>query len=52
MKQAVILCGGQGTRLGDLTKDTPKPLLHVGGRPFIEHLMQEVTRYGFEEMHA
>jgi len=50
MKQAVILCGGQGTRLGELTKDTPKPLLHVGDKPFIEHLMQEVTRYGFEEI--
>ena len=50
MRQAVILCGGQGTRLGDLTTETPKPLLPVGDRPFIEHLIQEVTRYGFDDI--
>jgi D,D-heptose 1,7-bisphosphate phosphatase len=50
LKQAVILCGGAGTRLGSLTADTPKPLLPVGDRPFLEHLMQEVTRYGFQEI--
>lgn len=50
IRQAVILCGGAGTRLGNLTKDTPKPMLPVGGRPFIEHLMQEVTRYGISEI--
>lgn len=50
IRQAVILCGGKGTRLGDLTKETPKPLLKVGDRPFIEHLMQEITRYGISEI--
>lgn len=50
IRQAVILCGGKGTRLGELTKDTPKPLLDVGDWSFIEHLMQEVSRYGFEEI--
>ena len=38
MRQAVILAGGMGTRLGPLTADTPKPLLYVGGRPFLERL--------------
>lgn len=46
LSQAVILCGGLGTRLGDLTATTPKPMLSVAGRPFIEHLIQEVARYG------
>jgi len=50
IKQAVILCGGKGTRLGDLTEYVPKPMLNVGDCPFFEHLMQEVSRYGFEEI--
>ncbi len=44
--QAVILCGGLGTRLGTLTEATPKPLLEVAGRPFLLHLIQEVARHG------
>lgn len=46
VEQAVILCGGLGSRLGALTRETPKPLLPVQGRPFLEILMQEVSRYG------
>jgi len=44
--QAVILCGGLGTRLGDRTRNTPKPLLEVDGTPFLQILMQEVGRSG------
>ena len=47
LSQAVILVGGLGTRLGELTARTPKPLLTVAGRPFVEHLLQEISRYGF-----
>jgi histidinol-phosphate phosphatase family protein len=47
LSQAVILVGGLGTRLGELTARTPKPLLPVAGRPFVEHLLQEISRYGF-----
>jgi D-glycero-alpha-D-manno-heptose 1-phosphate guanylyltransferase len=36
----VILCGGLGTRLGSLTKETPKPMLPVAGKPFLEHLLE------------
>jgi D,D-heptose 1,7-bisphosphate phosphatase len=46
VKQAVILCGGLGTRLGQLTADTPKPLLEIGGVPFLETLVREVSRSG------
>ncbi|MGE0626195.1 MAG: HAD-IIIA family hydrolase [Hyphomicrobiaceae bacterium] len=45
LNQAAILVGGLGTRLGERTRSTPKPLLDVGGRPFLEHLLDEVTRY-------
>jgi D-glycero-D-manno-heptose 1,7-bisphosphate phosphatase len=44
--QAVILCGGLGTRLGPLTARCPKPLLPVGGRPFLEILIFELVRQG------
>lgn len=50
LSQAVILVGGLGTRLGALTANTPKPLLPVAGRPFLEHLIQEVSRYGFDRV--
>lgn len=44
--QAVILVGGLGTRLGALTASTPKPLLEVAGRPFLDYLVEEVARHG------
>lgn len=47
VKQAAILIGGKGTRLGDAVRDTPKPLLEVCGRPFVEHLMLNLRRFGF-----
>jgi histidinol-phosphate phosphatase family protein len=51
LRQAVILVGGFGSRLGTRTASTPKPLLEVAGRPFLEHLLQDVGRYGvFEEV--
>lgn len=48
--QAVFLVGGLGTRLGDLTRQTPKPLLEVGGRPFLDYLVEDVARHGFTDM--
>jgi len=36
---AIVLAGGLGTRLGNKTKDIPKPMLPVGGRPFLEFLL-------------
>ncbi len=44
--EAVILCGGRGTRLGTLSAATPKPLLRVGGEPFVLHLIQRLAREG------
>jgi D,D-heptose 1,7-bisphosphate phosphatase len=50
LAQAVILCGGLGTRLGALTSTTSKPMLMVADRPFLEHLMQEVARFGIDRI--
>lgn len=44
--EAIILAGGLGTRLGALTKDTPKPLLPVAGRPFLEYLLAALDGAG------
>ena len=33
----VILCGGLATRLGDISKETPKSMIKIGGKPFLEH---------------
>ena len=46
VRQAVILCGGLGSRLGALSADTPKPLLLVDGIPFLDVLMFELARHG------
>lgn len=46
IRQAAILCGGLGTRLGELTRTTPKPLLTVAGKPFLEILIGELSRHG------
>lgn len=48
--QAMILCGGLGTRLGDLTTTEPKPLLPVGGGPFLDVLLFELGRYGVRDV--
>ena len=48
--QAVCLVGGRGTRLGALTDDIPKPLLEVGGRPFLDYIVHEARRFGLRRL--
>ncbi|NYG48475.1 D-glycero-D-manno-heptose 1,7-bisphosphate phosphatase [Bradyrhizobium sp. IAR9] len=45
LTQAVILVGGLGTRLGERTRAVPKPLLDVGGKSFLDYILDEVSRY-------
>jgi histidinol-phosphate phosphatase family protein len=45
-RQAAILVGGRGTRLGSLTDSIPKPMVNVAGRPFLDWLIGEVARFG------
>lgn len=47
--KAVILAGGFGTRLSELTEVTPKPLIEVGGRPVIWHIMKIYSYYGIND---
>ena len=47
--KVVILAGGLGTRLSEETELKPKPMVEIGGRPIIWHIMKAYTHYGFSE---
>lgn len=47
--KVVILAGGLGTRLAEETVVRPKPMVEVGGRPLLWHIMQGYATYGFKE---
>ena len=48
--QALILCGGQGSRLGSLTKKIPKPLLKVGSKKFLDYVIINLARHGIKKI--
>lgn len=45
---AVILCGGLGTRLREETEFKPKPMVEIGGRPILWHIMKHYRTYGID----
>lgn len=47
--QAVILCGGRGSRLAEETEVKPKPMIQIGGEPILWHLMNGFAARGFRE---
>jgi glucose-1-phosphate cytidylyltransferase len=47
--KVAILAGGVGSRLGSETESRPKPLVDVGGRPLLWHIMQGFARHGLRE---
>lgn len=50
LKQALILAGGQGTRLRERLGDLPKPMIGVAGVPLLERQIQLLKRYGFKRV--
>ncbi len=47
--KTIILCGGKGTRLAEETEIRPKPMVEIGGRPIIWHIMQHYAHHRFTE---
>lgn len=47
--KAVILAGGFGTRLGDRTNIIPKPMVKIGGKPILWHIMKIYSHYGVKD---
>ncbi|MBI5584184.1 MAG: glucose-1-phosphate cytidylyltransferase [Deltaproteobacteria bacterium] len=47
--KVVLFCGGLGTRLGGLTEDLPKPLVKIGYRPILWHLMKYYAHFGYKD---
>lgn len=47
--KVVILCGGQGTRLKEKTDSIPKPLVEVGAKPILWHIMKMYSAHGFND---
>lgn len=47
--KAVILCGGQGTRIRDANESLPKPMLPIGGKPIVWHIMKGYAAHGIRD---
>jgi glucose-1-phosphate cytidylyltransferase len=47
--KVVLLCGGMGTRLREETEFRPKPMVEIGGRPIVWHIMKAYARAGFRD---
>ena len=47
--KVIILCGGMGTRLKEETEYKPKPMVEIGGKPILWHIMKHYSHFGFNE---
>ena len=47
--KCVILAGGKGTRISEYTKSIPKPMIKIGSKPMIEHIINYYIKYGFKD---
>ena len=47
--KAVILAGGYGSRLSEETETKPKPMIEIGGRPILWHIMKYYSFFGINE---
>jgi glucose-1-phosphate cytidylyltransferase len=47
--KVVILAGGKGTRISEESRYRPKPMIEIGGKPILWHIMKEYSYYGFNE---
>ena len=49
--KVVLLAGGFGTRLSEYTKTIPKPMIDIGGKPMLLHIMQLYAKYGYKDFY-
>jgi glucose-1-phosphate cytidylyltransferase len=47
--KTVILCGGRGTRIRDVTADLPKPMINIGNLPILWHIMKGYAQWGYSD---
>ena len=47
--KCIILAGGKGSRLSELTKSIPKPMVNINGKPIILHIMKHYSKYGVKK---
>ena len=47
--KVVILAGGFGTRLSELTQELPKPMVRIGDTPILVHIMKIYANFGFKD---
>ena len=47
--KVVLLAGGFGTRISEESQFKPKPMIEIGGKPILWHIMKEYSYYGFDE---
>ena len=52
IERALVMAGGFGRRLGDQTRETPKPLLPVGGRPILDHVLANLEGCGVRDIYV
>ena len=48
--KAVVMAGGEGTRLRPLTSNQPKPMVPIVGKPCMEHILELLKQHGFDEV--
>ena len=49
IKKGIILAGGKGTRISEYTKLIPKPMIKIGSKPILEHIINYYIKYGFKD---
>ena len=49
--KVILLAGGFGTRLSEYTKTIPKPMIDIGGKPILLHIMKHYAKYGFKDFY-
>ena len=45
----IILCGGKGTRLSEETTNKPKPMVEIGGKPILWHIMKSYSSFDYKD---